>query len=197
MLEHNIFFMKTSEAQLIRTKVTPVFTTSKLKSIIPLLLQRSEIFKDWLDTLLLQNEQINCNEMAAEYTVCLSATGLFGHDMQIYEDGENKLLQFYKNRLNSNVWKNLIKDLLPDIILNNKLYDLFGYYMFNNATNMRFFDKLVKDIDSYRKEHGHIDRHDLFNAIMGLKGNEKLVEKLGKSSLQFLKFSYLAEITES
>ncbi|XP_067217130.1 cytochrome P450 6B1-like [Linepithema humile] len=153
-LDHQIFYMNTDEVQPIRAKVSPIFTPSKLKSMVPLLLQRSEIFKDWLDTLLLQNEQINYSQVTAKYTADLSATCLFGYDMQTLRNGEN---------------------LLPNIVIYNKLYDLFGYYMFNNAEDLQFFTELVKDIDGYRKKYG-IVRHDITDAVMGLQENGKLIK---------------------
>ncbi|XP_067216694.1 probable cytochrome P450 6a17 isoform X2 [Linepithema humile] len=174
-LSHQIFYMNTDEVQPIRAKVSPIFTPSKLKSIVPLLLQRSEIFKDWLDTLLLQNEQINYSQVTAKYTADLSATCLFGYDMQTLGDGESKVLQYIKKKMNANKLKIMLIDLLPDIVIYNKLYDLLGYYMFNNAEELHFFTELVKDIDGYRKKYG-IVRHDITDAVMKLQENGKLIK---------------------
>ncbi|XP_067209460.1 cytochrome P450 6B5 [Linepithema humile] len=170
-LDHHIFYMKTDKAQPIRAKVSPMFTPSKLRSMVPICLERSKNFKDWLDTLLSRNEEINYSDMIEKYISDLSTTCLFGYDLEALKDGENKVLQQIRKAVSANTWKNICKSLLPNIVMQNKLYDLIGYYMFGNAQEWQFFTALVKNIDSYRKKHG-IDRHDLTNVIMGLKQNE-------------------------
>ncbi|XP_012218845.2 cytochrome P450 6A1-like [Linepithema humile] len=173
-LDHHIFNMKSDKAKLIRAKVSPMFTASKLKTMVPLCLERSEVFKDWLDTLLSRNEKINYSDVIEKYTNDLSTTCLFGYDLEALKNGENKVLQQIRKKVNANTWKNICKSLLPNIVMQKKLYDLIGYYMFGNAQKWQFFTALVKDIDSYRKKYG-IDRHDLTDVIMGLKQNDQLV----------------------
>lgn len=184
-LDHNIFFVDTEKAQPIRAKVSPIFTPSKLRSSVPLLLQRSQMFKDWLDTLLSQNKQINYRQVAAKYTADLTSISLFGYDMQTFGDNGDRILQYFDKKTNANKWKVTIRELLPEIVLNNKIYHSFGFHLFGNAEQMQYFVEFVKEIDSYRKKYG-IVRQDITEAIHGLKENKKLT---GKSFLQFLRYS--------
>lgn len=174
--DNHIFYVKTDKAQPVRTKVTPIFTPSKLRNMVPLLLQRSKIFKDWLDTLLSQNKQINYSNVAEQYTADLCATCLFGYDIQAFEGNGIKFLEYIRQKNYAHNWKTIIKDTLPSIVLNNKLYDLIGYYLFNNAKDMQCFTEFATNIDTYRKKND-IVRHDITDVLLGVKENGKLTEK--------------------
>lgn len=67
--------------------------------------------------------------------------------------------------------------LLPDFVIYNKIYDLIGYYLFDNSEITKHFNRFVKNIVNYRKEHD-IFKHDIASIFMELK-QKKLMEETG------------------
>lgn len=174
----NLFNSNGEKSLHLRAKVSPLFTPSKLKNMLPLLIQRSEIFKDWLDTLLLQNEQINCSELTEKLTADFSSACLLGYNIKSFQDERTEILKCAKRFNKGNSWKNILKQVLPDIVMYNKLYDLIGYYLFDNSELMQTSIRFVKNVVNYKSEH-KIFKHDFVNILMELKQNKKSTDKIG------------------
>lgn len=175
---NNLFYSQGKEALDLRSKLSPLFTPSKLKTMLSLLIQRSEVFKDWLDNSLLQNEQINCNELAEKLTADFSGACLFNYDMKAFQNKRPEISKYVKKFNQGDSWKCIIKLLLPDIAIHNKLYDLIGYYLFNNAELVQFSTLFAMDIVNYRKEH-NIFKHDVTSVFKECKTNGKSTVKDG------------------
>ncbi|KAL6421692.1 hypothetical protein ACFW04_010930 [Cataglyphis niger] len=170
---YNLFFMKEKVPLQLRTKLSPIFTPNKLKTMFSLLLQRTEIFNNWLDTLLSQNEEVNCKQIMRRLFSDYTATCIFNYDITI-EDSNSKVFQYIRSFSNIKSLKNIFKLLLLDFSICNKMYDLIGYYLFDNKEMTECFNHFVNSIISYRKKH-HIFKHDIVNIFMELKQN-KLIE---------------------
>ncbi|XP_018049481.1 PREDICTED: uncharacterized protein LOC108687947, partial [Atta colombica] len=170
------FFWKKGE-EYIKAKLSPLFTPSKLKSMLSLLIQRSEVFKNWLDnSLLLRNKYINCSELTEKLTADYSSVCLLNYEIKTFQDKEIEICKYAK-KFNKGSWKYILKQLLPDKVTHNKLYDLISYYLFD-AELMQFCFRFATDIVNYRKKH-NISKYDAFNVLKELKKNQKLTEKVG------------------
>lgn len=174
----NLFNSSGEKSLHFRAKISPLFTPSKLKNMLPLLIQRSEIFKNWLDTLLLRNEQINCSELIEKLVANLSSVCLFGYNINSFQEEKIEILKCVEQFNKGNSWKYILKLVLPHIVMHNKLYDLIGYYLFDNAELMQTSTRFVKDIVNYRREH-NIFKHDFVNILTEMKQIKKSTDKIG------------------
>lgn len=176
-MSYNIFNVSGKEAQYLRTKLSPVFTPSKFRSMVPFLLQRAMIFKEWLDTTLLQNEQINCSDSMDKLTADFTSTCLFHYDMQCMHDGKNEVIECAKNANRSN-WKNNVKRLMIEFAM--PLYNLIGYYAVDNAKSLEVFTRFANNVVEYRKRYG-IVKHDMANMLISLKEDtDEFAQEIGK-----------------
>lgn len=193
----NLFNMQGEESLHLRSMISPLFTPSKLKAMLALLIQRSKVFKNWLDnSLLLQNEQINCNELTEKLTADFSSVCLLNYDVKTFQDKRNEIFKYVKMFNKGDSWKFIIKRLLPDKAIHNKLYDLIGYYLFNNAELVQYCILFAMDVINYRREH-NIFKHDLVNIVKEYDQNRKSAEKTGMYTfftifklLHFFKFYF-------
>ncbi|XP_070162559.1 cytochrome P450 6B5-like [Polyergus mexicanus] len=174
-ISHNLLLMNGEVPLQLRARLSPVFTPSKLKNIFPLLLQRSEIFNNWLDTLLSQNEEVDCKKIITRLVVDYTTTCMFGYDITNIEDLDSEIIQYIKKYTDVTTLKNMFKMLLPDFVIYNKIYDLIGYYLFDNREITEHFKRFVKNIVDYRKKHD-IFKHDIANIFIELK-QKKFMEK--------------------
>lgn len=173
-----LFYTKEEEALHLRAKLSPLFTPSKLKNMLSLLIQRSEAFKNWLDnSLLLKNKYINCNELAAKLTADFSSVSLFNYDVKTFQDKKIEIYKYVKKFNKGDSWKYILKQLLPDKVIYNKLYDLISYYLFD-AELTQFCIRFAMDIVNDRRKH-NIFKYDVINILKEFEKNNKWTEKKG------------------
>ncbi|KAG5313373.1 C6A13 protein, partial [Acromyrmex insinuator] len=171
------FWAKGEKSLPLKAKLSPLFTPSKLKSMLSLLIQRSEAFKNWLDnSLLLENKYINCKELTEKLTADYSSVCLLNYDIKSFQDKEIEICKYVKRFNKGDSWKYILKQLLPDKVIHNKLYDLISYYLFE-AELMQFCIRFGMDIVNYRKKH-NIFKYDLVNILKESVKNKKSTEKL-------------------
>ncbi|KYN40885.1 Cytochrome P450 6B1 [Trachymyrmex septentrionalis] len=172
-----LFWTKGEESLHLKAKLSPLFTPSKLKNMLSLLIQRSEAFKNWLDnSLLLKNKCINCSELADKLTADYSSVCLLNYDIKSFQDEENEICKYVKRFNKGDSWKYILKQLLPDKVIYNKLYDLISYYLFD-AEVMQFCIRFAMDIVNYRGKH-NIVKYDVINVLKEFKKNKKSTEKV-------------------
>ncbi|XP_070160270.1 cytochrome P450 6B5-like [Polyergus mexicanus] len=174
-MNHNLFLMNGKLPLQLRARLSPIFAPNKLKNMYPLLLQRSEIFNNWLDTQLSQNEEVDCTKIITRLVVDYTTTCLFGYDITNIEDLDSEIIQYIKKHNDINTLKFMVKTLLPDFVIHNKIYDLIGYYLFDNSKTTEHFNRFLKNIVNYRKEHD-ILKHDIVSIFMELKQKKSMEE---------------------
>ncbi|XP_018406375.1 PREDICTED: probable cytochrome P450 6a13 [Cyphomyrmex costatus] len=174
-LMDTLFYAKGEEALHLRAKLSPLFTPSKLKIMLSLLIQRSEAFKNWLDnSLLLKNKYINCSELTGKLTADYSGVCLLNYDVKTFRDKKIEIFKYVKKFNKGDSWKCIFKRLLPDKVIYNKLYDLISYYLFD-AELMQFCIRFAMDIVNDRRKH-NISKYDVVNILKEFK-NGKSTEK--------------------
>ncbi|KAF2879302.1 hypothetical protein ILUMI_26857 [Ignelater luminosus] len=77
IVSHFLFFMKYPEWKPLRAKVTPVFTTAKIKNMLELINEVAEEMKVYIETNL-NNDSVEAKEVCAKYTTDVIATCAFG-----------------------------------------------------------------------------------------------------------------------
>lgn len=154
----------------VKTKISPFFTSSKIKNLFALLLPSSQIFKEQLDKMS-QNKPINCNDILRRHTADCSALYMYGYDIKAVENGSNEIM-YYARDWSRASWKNKMKEFLMQNA--TQLYDnLIGYYLFDSARQMGIFSRFINDITEYRKKY-NVVKYDVSSALVEIKKNEMI-----------------------
>ncbi|XP_043511352.1 probable cytochrome P450 6a20 isoform X1 [Frieseomelitta varia] len=178
-LSLNLLNLEPERWRPLRSKLTPMFTSGKLKDMFGLILECAEHFEKYLDKLAARDEPADFREVTAKYTTDVIGSCAFGIEMSSMSDEDS---EFRK------VGREIFRPSLEGVIrlkmrlYASKLYDWLGYI----APDKRlapFFTKLVTDTMRYRKEHD-VYRPDFIHMLMQLKehpekvGNIKLTDSL-------------------
>lgn len=187
-MQQFLFFNTGLTAQLLKTKISPAFTPSKLKNMFYLMLESFERFDDYLEGLLLKDDCINCNDLTERFTADIFNRCFLGININTLTketNEDNKFIE-YSQKLRGANWRGTVRSVMIDII--PQLYNLFGYYILDNAKITQFYTDLMINIMEQRKKHG-ISKHDFISILIEMKENPgKLAEITGKNSLLIIMY---------
>ncbi|XP_076635164.1 cytochrome P450 6A1-like [Colletes latitarsis] len=185
-LNHNLFTMDVDKWQPLRTRLSPVFTSGKLKGTFSLILQCADQLEKYMTTLIEKGEPIEVRDVAARFTTDVIGSCAFGVEMDSLSDANSKFRQIGREIFNTNFITNLkfrFKQYFPEV------YDLFGYVApYNNVT--KFIMTLTSETMQYR-EKNNIVRPDFINVLMELK---KRPEKVSADELTDIRLAAQAFI---
>lgn len=180
-LSENLFRVKASKWRPLRTKLTPLFTSGKLKNMFYLLLECSEHFERYLMRIVRKNETVECRDLTARFTTDVIGSCAFGLDINAINDESNEF-----RRMGKKIFRNDIKTYFKELVRKTPwLYNIIGR-LFVDKDVEEFFIRITMDMIHYRKKN-NIRRHDFIDILMDLKDQEKLGD-FGKIFQHFLKY---------
>ncbi|XP_078052785.1 cytochrome P450 6A1-like [Augochlora pura] len=169
-LSSNIFSLEAKRWRPLRTRLSPVFTTGKLKEMFHLITECSDQLEKYLEKLEEKGEPIECREVAAKFTTDVIGSCAFGINMNALSNEESEFRRMGKKVFStslSNLIKITFRESLP------KLYFfLMSLQPYPKVTS--FFIRVISDTIKYREENNVI-RPDFVNMLIELKNHpEKL-----------------------
>ncbi|XP_076241485.1 cytochrome P450 6a2-like [Calliopsis andreniformis] len=174
-LSQNMFFLEPKRWRPIRSRLSPVFTSGKLKEMFSLIIECADVLENNLDTLAASGEPIDFRELAARFTTDVIGSSVFGINMHAMSDKESKFREvgkeFFEVQLKSKL-RIILRESWP------RLYTFLGYILPRDKIT-KFFMSVVLDMIDYRKKND-VTRHDFINVLMDL---QKHPEKLGDVKL--------------
>ncbi|XP_046821588.1 probable cytochrome P450 6a13 [Vespa crabro] len=169
-LSENLFRVKASKWRPLRTKLTSVFTSGKLKNMFHLLIECSEHFEKYMMHIAEKNEPIECRDLTARYTTDVIGSCAFGLDINAINDEINEF-----RRMGKKIFRNDYKTYAKELVRKTPwLYNIIGR-LFVDKDVEKFFIKITMDMIHYRKIN-NIRRHDFIDILMDLKDQEKLAD---------------------
>ncbi|GBP95418.1 Cytochrome P450 6B2 [Eumeta japonica] len=87
--EQNLFLVEGDTWRVLRQRLTPMFTTGKLKTMMPLVLKSLDRLMEYSDKIVEQNMEHEIRSLAAKYTLDVIGTCAFGVDMNAFSENEN------------------------------------------------------------------------------------------------------------
>ncbi|XP_017888667.1 probable cytochrome P450 6a17 [Ceratina calcarata] len=163
-LAANIFNLESSKWRPLRARISPVFTSGKLKEMFPLILECAEQLEEYLERIVGKGEPIECCEIAARFTTDVIGSCAFGINMKALSD-EKSVFRRIGRQIFEHDSKTILRFMFREIA--PELYNLFGYVLpYTEAT--KFVTKVISDTMKYRKKNG-IVRPDFINMLMELK----------------------------
>ncbi|GJQ82010.1 Cyp6a9 [Trypoxylus dichotomus] len=179
-LSATVFSLQGQRWRNLRVKLTPTFTSGKMKLMLPIVIKLSE---ELIQTLRNEcgNSPIDAKDISARFTTDVIGNCAFGIDCNSLKD-PNTEFRVKGKRLFSlkpiEMITNVFSFLFPNAM------KLFGARLFpKEATD--FFWKVIKETAEYRETNG-VRRNDAFQLLLDMLNNE------GKENENTLTFSELA-----
>lgn len=172
-LSPHLFNLEPERWRPLRTRLSPVFTSGKLKEMFPLILKCSENLEEYLDKSLQMGETVEVRELMAKYATDVIGSCAFGLEMNALADTESKFRRVGRKVFQCNLGNIIrlrIRQAMP------WLYKLLGYILPQTEV-ATFFTKVISDTLKYRDEN-NIVRRDFVNMLLELKKHPDKLENI-------------------
>ncbi|OAD56721.1 Cytochrome P450 6a2 [Eufriesea mexicana] len=172
-LSPHLFNLEAERWRPLRTRLSPVFTTNKLKDMFPLILECAKHLEVYLDKVVARGEPIECRELTAKYTTDVIGSCAFGIDANALSDEESEFRRVGRQVFAVSFGQILrfrFRQIFP------RIYDLLGFVLPQTEVTT-FLTNLIVDTMKYRDEH-NILRPDFVNMLMELKKHPDKLENI-------------------
>ncbi|XP_011866375.1 PREDICTED: cytochrome P450 6k1-like [Vollenhovia emeryi] len=164
----NLFFIKNPAWKIIRTKLTPFFTTNKLKKMFDLMLECGKHLDDYIDSLKLDGmgQIIDVKDISSKLTMDIISSTAYGLDVNCFKDPTSDFRNYGKKIFKNNYrrgWEWLAMFFLPELARITKV-KLFG------EETTEYLRKIFWETINRRMESGE-KRYDLIDILIELKKN--------------------------
>ncbi|KZC12361.1 putative cytochrome P450 6a14 [Dufourea novaeangliae] len=157
----------------LRTRLSPVFTSGRIKEMLPLVVECGQHLKEYLDKVVSNGKPVDCREIAAKFTTDVIGSCAFGIDMNALSDENSEFLAMGKKVFTLSP-KKLMREIGRQFF--PRLYKVVGH-VFQTTYLTNFFINVVVDTINYR-EKSNIIRPDFINMLMELKKNPHNLENI-------------------
>nr|AGJ51945.1 cytochrome P450 CYP6BQ22 [Dastarcus helophoroides] len=168
-LSAHLFSLKGKKWKNLRAKLTPTFTSGKMKMMFGVLLKCGKDFVDEIDRI--KHEPIDIKDMLARFTTDIIGSCAFGLECNSMKEPNNEFREKGKKVFDAGIIDNL-KGLLTFIM--PEFAKSLGMRITNDEVT-KFFMKVISDTVKYR-EKNNIYRKDFMHLLIQLKNKGKLVE---------------------
>ncbi|EFN81691.1 Probable cytochrome P450 6a14 [Harpegnathos saltator] len=169
-LSQHLFLLEPKRWRPLRIRLSPVFTSGKLKDMFPLILECSSHLERYVETLANKNESVECRELTAKYTTDVIGSCAFGIDTNSLSEEDSEFRKMGRE-IFAPSWHNMIRMRMRQSL--PWLYDKLGYILPQTRTT-KFFTRIIVENIDYR-EKNNIVRHDVVDMLREIKKHpEKL-----------------------
>ncbi|XP_077276209.1 cytochrome P450 6B1-like [Temnothorax americanus] len=171
-LSQNLFNLESNRWRPLRAKLSPIFTSRKLKEMFLLISECTDHLVNYTEELASRNEPIECRELMAKYTTDVIGSCVFGIEINALSNENNDFRRIGRDAFNPPFWdrvRYVVKEYLP------WLFDVLYGYILPQSESTRLFMRLVVDNMNYR-EKNNIVRKDFIDTLRELK---KHSDKMG------------------
>ncbi|CAL7950311.1 unnamed protein product [Xylocopa violacea] len=180
-LSQHLFLLEAERWRPLRAKLSPIFTSGKLKEMFPLIVQSAESLDKYLDQVAESGQSVECRDLAAKFTTDIIGSCAFGINMNALSDEESEFRrmgrQIFEKSLRQRA-KNCCRQFSPF------LYRTFGSYLQDHEVTT-FFINLINDTVKYRKEN-NVSRPDFINMLMELQEHPEKIDNITQAFVFFI-----------
>ncbi|XP_046752752.1 cytochrome P450 6j1-like isoform X2 [Diprion similis] len=166
----HLFNLETKRWRSLRPKLSPLFTTGKMKHMFALILECADYFEKYLHTLAEKGEPIDCREITAKFTTDVIGSCAFGLQMNAIGDEDSEF-----RKMGRKVFEISLRARIFQIVRMAApwLYELIGVSALPLDVQQFFMSSMKETID-YRMKN-NFSRGDLVDMLIEIKNNpEKL-----------------------
>ncbi|XP_076759120.1 putative cytochrome P450 6a14 [Xylocopa sonorina] len=172
-LGEHLFALEPERWRPLRAKLSPIFTSGKLKDIFPLIVECAGNLERYLDRMAKGNDPVECRDMAAKFTTDVIGSCAFGISMEALSNEESEFRKMgrlvFAPCLRLTI-KEICKQFTPF------LYNQIGRVLQPKGVD-QFLEDVVRDTMKYREEN-NITRPDFINTLIELKNNPDKLENV-------------------
>jgi cytochrome P450 family 6 len=171
---NNIFRIEVNRWRPLRAKLSPTFSSGKLKNMFYLLKQNADHFGQYLDRLVPEEKVLDCRTITSKFIAEVIGSCIFGIELNAISDDNCEFLKMGRKLMQPRL-KVQIKELMRNWPW---LFDLIGNFLVDQDI-IDYFMQLVMKIINYRLKN-NIIRHDFMDILTELKKNPEQVPEMGK-----------------
>lgn len=180
-LNAHLFNLEAKRWRPLRTKLTPVFTSGKLREMFHLLIECANQLDDYLNRV--EGMSVDVRDITAKFATDVIGVCAFGLQANALADEESIFRKMGK-RIFKTDWKSILKFQIH--ALSPRLFDLIGHFLVDHGLNQFFLD-LTRDTVEYRKKN-NINRHDFIDLLMAIKDQPNKIGDIGKIHIEVIKY---------
>ncbi|KAK9884812.1 hypothetical protein WA026_009039 [Henosepilachna vigintioctopunctata] len=168
-LSGNLFTLEGKKWKLLRHKLTPTFSSGKMKMMFPTMVECTKGLHKVIDKEL--GGPVDIKDILGRFTTDIIGSCAFGLDCNSLENPDSEFRKKGKSILHRKGLENFKQAMfftLPNI---TKRFNVFVF----PVKVTEFFMKIVKDTVTYREEH-NVLRKDFMDLLIQLKNKGKLVD---------------------
>ncbi|KAH0812531.1 hypothetical protein GEV33_010259 [Tenebrio molitor] len=168
-LSAHLFSLEGTKWRNLRIKLTPTFTSGKMKMMFDTLVKCGDQLTVEMDKTV--GDSINIKDILARFTTDIIGNCAFGIDCNSLQNPDSEFTRYMKLFFTTGFWENMVglfTFVAPDI---SKKFNM----KIVNPILSKFFMKVIKDTVEYR-EKNNIHRKDFMHLLLQLKNRGKLVD---------------------
>nr|UEN71151.1 cytochrome P450 4AV17 [Meteorus pulchricornis] len=171
ILERHLFNLKGQQWKNLRSKLTPVFSSAKLKNMFYLLSECHEVLEESIHNAALNNSAIEIRDLVGKFTVDVIGSCAFGIQINALKDENSKfhktVKKFSRPSYKSTLWR-MLRTSLP------KLYNFLGIQLIDPDVT-EFFKDIVSQMVEQRKHEQDNKRNDFMDLLIQLKDDGTVI----------------------
>lgn len=184
-LSLNLLAIEGSRWKNLRAKLTPTFSSGKIKIMFPAIVEVAGQFRECLTKTLSNNPEVEMKDLLGRFTTDVIGTCAFGLDCNSLKDPNNEFRQMGNKAFDSSPNNGFKRQFMRNF---RGLSRILGFKSFHEDVS-DFFMKVVKDTVRYREEN-NIQRNDFMDLLIKIKNNGNVddtltVEEIAAQALLF------------
>lgn len=168
-LSNHLFFTSGQYWKDLRAKLSPTFTSGRMKMMFPIVASKADRMIEYVETLVGSKGSIDLKETLSSYTTEAIASVAFGIEANCHGNPDSPFRKVGKAVFEPPAWEN-VKNF---ILISSEKIARFLNLGFNSKETTDFFLGTVRETLEYR-ERNKIERNDFFQLIMNVMKNEGL-----------------------
>jgi len=159
-------------------RLSPVFTSGKLKEMFSLISECADHLILYMEKIASRNESVECRELMAKYATDVIGTCAFGIEMNALSNEDSEFRKMGR-KIFIPTWTNMLRLRMRESF--PRLYEMLGYILPQTEIT-KFFTRIIMETMNYR-EMNNITRNDFIDMLRELK---KHPDKLGDNFGMYL-----------
>ncbi|XP_017757759.1 PREDICTED: probable cytochrome P450 6a14 [Eufriesea mexicana] len=172
-LGDTLFSQKPDKWRPMRAKLSPVFTSGKLKEMFPLILECASNLDKYINDVAEKGEPAEFRDIAGKFTTDVIGHCIFGINMNALGDKDSEFRKMGKRIFNPTL-KLFFRDVLRQFT--PTLYGRIGHLLQPEGVD-DFMINVIHDTIKYRKEN-NVFRPDFVNMLMDLKEHPEKLQNM-------------------
>lgn len=168
-LSGHLFALSGQKWKNLRGKLTPTFTSGKLKAMFSTLMDCGSTLQNYLDNLVIKGEVLDVREIAARHSINVIASVGFGIDVDTFSNPKHEFRENLRKVFASSFWNGIrffLKFTAP------KLMGMLRIKTVDQEVE-DFILKIVKENLEYR-EQNNVSRKDFFQLLVQLRNGDSI-----------------------